>query len=346
MFVALLILIFLCVASICFFDREKTRAVKATYAVVVAVLVLMAAFRPAKIDNDYASYVANYYGASSQVMEFTFYWITAMARSLFQDPRALFVCYALLSIPLRSIAIIRHTHLWLLSLLLWMSHFYLLQDMTQIRVAVAASFYLLAVSFLAERRRWAYLGLALCAACFHYSAFILLPLVFLGNRPLSTRWRVVLYVLPLLGYAFYVIGFNPILSVPIDFVQDKIDIYEKLQKTGIVGEGINVFNIVYMVKLCAYYFILWKYDIIAPQVKALPLLLKLFAISYFCFPTLAFMPVMAYRVTELIGAVEVVLLPYLALSVKTENNGRLLVVTYCIGLFLLNIFYNHLLIVT
>ena len=104
-----------------------------------------------------------------------------------------------------------------------------------------------------------------------------------------------------------------------------------------------MFNIVYVMRLLVFYLLLWKYDVIKEQAPKLSLLLKVFAISYFCFTALGALPVMAFRYAELFGVVEIVMVPYLALTMKPEAFGKSLVIVFAFGCMMLNVFYNELL---
>ena len=342
-FFGLLLLLFAATSALCFFDGEKTRTVWCTFAAVATLLFLLAAFRPVGLDQDSENYVQYYYGNTEQILEFTFTAISALVSFFADSPRGMFVVYALLGILLHTWAVTRSTPFWLLALVVWMGNFDLYQEVTQIRVAVAAGLFLVGLSYLAKGEKRTYLLFSLAAACFHYSAFVLPLLTFFGSRPLTLRGRLVIGAIPLLGYLLFFGGFDPIASLPIPWIQEKLWIYERLRDSGMAGDAINVFNIVYVMRLLVFYLLLWKYDVIKEQAPNLSLLLKVFAISYFCFTALGALPVMAFRYAELFGVVEIVMVPYLALTMKPEAFGKSLVIVFAFGCMMLNVFYNELL---
>ncbi len=346
MFTFAILALFFCISCICLFDREKTYAVRYAYIGIGVFLFCFSAFKPIGIDQDSPNYVDYYYGINNEVlsdsMEFTFKWFIALAHTFWADPRGVFVLYALLAVPLRAYAIVKNTDLWLLSVLVWMSNYYLLQDMTQIRVAVAAGKFLIGIWFLGRGRRREYLLMALLATCFHYSAVILFFLVFFGNKPLSRTWVYALGIIPAVGYIIYFLGIDPFAMLPIPFLQDKIDIYLEMRDKGLIGNAINVFNIVFFLKFTVFYVMLWKHKLIEPRVPAFPLMMKLFALSTFCFSAFAMLPVMSFRLSELIGVVEILLIPCLAYTVRPLDYGKIIVMLYAFGCFALNVFYNQL----
>lgn len=344
LFISLLYILFFCVSGLCFFDEEKTRATRITFWCIIGALFLLAAFRPIGIDKDSYSYVVMFNGNSEKTIEFTFDAIAGFISSTFNEPRILFIFYALLSVLLRGLSIMRNTTFWLLGIVVWMGNFYLYQDLTQIRMAVAAALFLLGFCHLSRGEKWKYFLFALAAACFHYAATLLVFLTFFGNKPLSTTWKYVLAGIPLFGYLLYFTGFDPVVSLPIPYVQEQIWAYELARDKGLLGaDVINVFNIVYVLRLLVFYVLLWKYELIREHVPNLALLLKIFAISYFCFTAFGSLPVLAFRYAELFGVVEIFMIPALAFTVKPEAVGRGLVVLFAFGCMTLNIFYNELL---
>lgn len=342
-FFGILLIVFAITSVLCFFDREKTWAVYCTFGAVAIMLFLLAAFRPIGIDKDSEQYVQYYFGNTEQILEFTFIMLSGVVRFFIDDPRGIFILYALLGVALHAWAITRSTPFWLLSLAVWMGNFYLYQEVTQIRVCVAAGLFLIGLSYLAKGEKRTYLLYSLAAGCFHYSAFVLPLFTFFGNRPLTLRGRLIVGSIPILGYLLFFGGFDPIASLPIPWIQEKLWIYERLRDSGMAGDAINVFNIVYVMRLLVFYVLLWKYDVIKAQAPNLSLLLKVFAISYFCFTALGALPVMAFRYAELVGVVEIVMIPYLCLTMKPEAVGKALVIVFAFGCMMLNIFYNELL---
>ena len=338
-FLLLLLIVFFCAAFLCFFNDERHSAQWAGFLVFIGALVLLAAFRPEYMDQDYSNYIDYYNGDVDQVIEFTFNWFADLSRSLFDSPHFLFIIYAVLSVCLRGWGIVRTSNFWSLSIVVWMGNFYLYQDLTQIRVAVAAGIFLIALKPLAEGKKGTFMLWALLATCFHYSAFVLLFLAVLGNKPLGTLGRCIIAGVPILGYALYFVGFDPVVSLPIPWIQDKIEAYEYLRDSGIAGDSINVFNVVYLLRIAAFYIILWKYDVVKDEMPYLSLLLKIFAISIFCFAAFGALPVMSFRFAELLGSVEVVLFPCLALTVRPALVGRAVVVMFALGCLLMNVFY-------
>lgn len=140
----------------------------------------------------------------------------------------------------------------MLGLLIWVCHYFIFQDMTQIRVAVSSAFFLLGIFFLTEKRRWPFMGCFVAAMFFHYSSLLMLPLVLLSNRPVGRKERYVLLgVIPCM-YVLLIAGIDPILSLPIPYIQEKVEIYEKMRDMGIMDDQVNVFGLTFLMRVLVF----------------------------------------------------------------------------------------------
>lgn len=318
-----------CVFS--FFEEKKNRMLVVAYAAAIVILVFIAGLRPIGIDGDSNNYLKVYYGNAEDFVEASFVLISQIVSYLFDEPQILFFIYALLSVPLKGVAVTRLSDLWFLSLALWLSRYFVLHDMTQIRVSVSAAIFLYSVTFLVKREKAKYLLCCLLATLFHYSSLALFPLVLLGNAPLSRLWKGFLAGVPILGFALYSLNINLVYLIPIPYIQDKLLIYELARETGIMGldENINLFNPLYLIKLASFYLVLFKYDLLKEHVPALSLLLKVWALSFAAYSVLSFIPALAYRINELLAVVEIILIPYMVYTVRPVWVGRVAVLLFC-----------------
>lgn len=341
-----LIFIALIVAVLVFFedaDGEKSVVERVVYYGVATILLVMAAFRPIGIDNDSPNYVALFYGSAGTDIdvEASFQMIVDFVKAFSDDPRLLFVIYALLAVPLRAYSLARLSKLWMMSLLLWMAYYYLVQDFTQIRGAVATGIFLFSLFYLQQGKRLLFVALVLLALFFHTVSLIYLPLALLSNKPLTRVKTVVLAVLPILAVLINLLHIDPVMFLPIPYLQDRLELYETIRDAGILGDEINVFNVVFLAKLAIFYFILWKHRVITETMPALPLLLQIFVFSVCSFLVFSFLPVMAWRLSEALGVVEMVLFPCVAYAFEERYYGKGLFVAYALALMLQTIFLTE-----
>lgn len=345
MYIILLFAILLVIAVLAFFEDEEIQNRGWLLLALATVLTLFVAFRPAGIDNDYNSYLGyfkNPYGVSASLTEPTFKIINGFAR-LCDAPLLLFVVYAFLAVPLKVSAIKRLSPYWYLSILLWYAHLFIIQEMTQIRVAVASGVFLFALPYLGDGKKLKFTLCLVASILFHYSALILIPLLLLGNKYLSRYWKCLLFILPIALYAFPFVGMDMLKMIPIPFIQQKLQMYEELMIYEGIGTEINIFNVIALARLFAYYVLLWKYDYLVDKYPYISILLKVFCYSICAYVALSFMSMLAMRVEELISIIDCILFPLLAVLVRPHWLGRLLVIMYAIGTFGLYIFVYRLL---
>ena len=342
-----LFMVALTVAFLCYFETPGDKITKTLYWIFVVLMFLIAAFRPVGTDKDSMNYMLMYfnpaYGADSSTVEYSFKLIVQVVKFLFNDVRGLFVVYALLSIPLRAYVLEKLSGHVLLGLLIWVCHYFIFQDMTQIRVAVSSAFFLLGIFFLTEKRRWPFMGCFVAAMFFHYSSLLMLPLVLLSNRPIGRKERYVLLgVIPCM-YVLLIAGIDPILSLPIPYIQEKVEIYEKMRDMGIMDDQVNVFGLTFLMRVLVFYFVLWKYRIIVEKEPSVSNLMRVYVFSLCSFLLFSGFSVFASRISEFYGVVEIALLTTLVYAFRPPVIGRTIVVLYALFTLCFDIFNNHLL---
>ena len=346
MYIALLFAILLVIAVLAFFEDEEIQNRGWLLLALATVLTLFVAFRPEGIDNDYNAYVGYFKsptGVAASLAEPTFKLINGLAR-FFDASILLFVIYAFLAVPLKIYAIKRLSPYWYLSILLWFTHLFIIQEMTQIRVAVASGIFLFALPYLGDGKKLKFTLCMVAAILFHYSALALLPLVIFGNKELSRLFRCVLIVVPIIIYAFPFAGMDLLKLIPIPFIQQKLQMYEELMVyEGGVWADINIYNAMALVRLFAYYVLIWKYDYLKDKYPYMPILLKVFCYSICMYVGLSFLPPIAMRIEELIAIIDCILFPLLAVLLRPHWLGRLLVVLYAVCILIANIFLYKLL---
>ena len=345
MYIALLFAILLFIAVLAFFEDEEIQNRGWLLLSLAIVLTLFVAFRPEGIDKDYNAYLGYFRsptGVSASLTEPTFKMINGLARSL-EAPTLLFAIYAFLAVPLKIHAIKRLSPYWYLSILLWFTHLFIIQEMTQIRVAVASGIFLFSLPLLGDGKKLKYILLAVVAVLFHYSALVLVPLFIFGNKDLSRLFRCILIIVPIIMYAFPFAGMDMLKTIPIPFLQQKLQMYDDLMVYEGIGTEINIYNAMALVRLFAYYVLIWKYDYLKDKYPYMPILLKVFCYSICMYVGLSFLPPIAMRVEELIAIIDCILFPLLAVLLRPHWLGRLLLVLYAIAILAANIFLYKLL---
>ncbi|MBU4538421.1 MAG: EpsG family protein [Bacteroidetes bacterium] len=334
--------IFFAVISFLIIFRAKNQKIKLGLLIVLAILLIVnAALRPSDVAKDYEVYTYYWRLKFLEDVEISFIQIRNLLKYVLQlGPGSLFIVYAVLGVSAKVYSIKLFTKYVFLSLLIYLSHYYILHELTQIRVGVASGFFLIGVYYLAQRNLVKFLIFTLIGGYFHYSAFLALPLWFLYN---DQRKISIYAILIPLGYFIYLAGSNLIVSLPIPYVQEKVRVYEELRDMGFEDtDKINVFNAVFLMRILIFFVLFFFRKRIAAENPYIYILLKIYAISLFTFTALASIPAFAFRIQELFGVVEILLFPSLAFIFKDRIFGYSLVILLALAVLSIDIFYGKL----
>ncbi|WGQ07516.1 EpsG family protein [Pedobacter gandavensis] len=300
--------------------------------------ILIAGLREVGSDPDSIGY-RNYYESDLILLlaEPTFAFISYIVRNIFGNFQFVLIIYAIIGVLIKYRAIVKLTDLWFLSLVIYFGNYFLLHEFTQIRAGVASGLFLLSIVPLSERRFWKFFSLIVLAILFHYSSIILLPLWFLTNKHLNTLGKCILYLLIPIGIVFHFMNLDLLMAIPIETIKYKLEIYKLTQETA--SNELNVFNLVYLFKYLTLYTLLYFYETICVKMKYFSILLKIYAIALFSFLALSQNTIFAMRISELLGIVEIILVPAFYYIIKERVFGSVLVGVVAIVYLYINIFY-------
>lgn len=332
MLIFLLIILLLC-SAVVLVPIKNNKIKVLLYSLVGFSLMIAAAFRKGWADYDvYIEYFQHINKGYDVPVEISYGLISKFVYIVSDDVILLFIIYAFLGVTLKLIAISKLSKLWFLSLIFYISYYYIVQDLIQIRAAVATGFVLLSIKPLYDRKFLPFFLFFLCAFFFHYSAIVILPLWFLSKKKGKS---IFLASLIPLSYVFFFLGLNFILNlVPIPAIQEKILLYKSLQELG-EHNTINVFNIKFLLKVILFYIFLWKADTLVGYNKYIYLLIKIYGISLFVFPALAFLPILSYRMNEIYGIVEIILFPLLIYTANPRFLSKIIVILLGFSFYLM-----------
>jgi hypothetical protein len=306
-------------------------------------LVLFTGFRASGVDRDYSTYALGYFGAAQPLSAyFTGHarfinepFITAIASilkfGLGLGPVSLFVTFAFMAILLKFYVIWRESAQPLLSLLIYVSIYFMLQDFTQIRAGLAAGVLMLATTRLAKHKKVEFVVLVLAAATIHYSALIYLPLVFLNGKPIGKSYVVLLaafIVLALLNAGNGII--NKILSLAVD---PRLGMY-----LGLAARP-NLWNPFVWLRVLFALWLYYKERRSEQSSEKLVILSKIYFISLFVFFFLSGNAAFSLRLREMLGVVEILLIPQLFTEAKTNKYQLEVLILVLLVYFASNIYY-------
>lgn len=334
-----LVAIFIILALISILSLKKVPYSRLLFVSIGLGLILISGFRPAGIDRDYYSYVQTFIDLKrfSFFIEPTFQFIVWVIKTYFHsDIVLLFIFYAALGVGLKFYAFKKLSKFWFLSLLIYFSYSYILQDMTQIRAGVAAAFVLLSIKPLYERNLFKFLILVTIASLFHYSAIIIFPIWFLKPDEIKkSRYLIAIPIAYIIHFSVR-IDFNSLVNIAyFQFLQHKLLAYQQ-DDFGYL----NVFNVWQLFRIVFSYLLIWKANLIFKKNSYGYLFIKLYVISTCAYVLLAFNPSFAGRIGDLFAIGDTVSIPFLVYIIDQKNMTRIIIILIGFSYLFLNLFYN------
>jgi len=340
--------VFFTILTILYFINIKNKTITDTVLIICGIiLILVAGLRDKGLDKDYFIYrdfwmTTNLKGN----VEYSFYLIRNFLKyELRLKFQYLLIVYACLGVTFKLVAFRKISPLIWASLLIYFSNYFILHEFTQIRIGVATGFLLLSLYYLSNKSYIHFYIFAGIAVFFHQSCFFVVIFPLLKNSEKNIKFYY--WVIPI-GYLFYF--FNTYLNfrIPIPSIQEKIDLYETATESGFMKEEkTNVFNALFLIRILILNTVLYYSKKISEHSPSVYILVKIYSLSLFSFLFLSKIPVFAFRIQELLGVVEIILIPCLVFifSERFRFLGVILVWAIAVVFFLMNIYYVKLLIV-
>lgn len=313
----------------------------------VVVFVLISMTRPGSYASDYLNYEKYFYSfddtKTQLIVEATFLWISELVYRLGGTLRIVIYIYALISIPLKLYAIRKLTDetVFLLTLLVYASNYFMLHDCEQIRLAAGMAFGMYAIYLRVERKPiWMIAVMMVIGISFHHTLGALLIPLLICPRTMGRWWKTSMAVIVPVSILFWVLHINPITTLPIPYIEERLTLYEIAIANG-QHPDIRVINVMVLLRIALFYYILYYYDNILPHMKALPMLLLCDTLSIATWFALSDMSVIAVRMSQLFGFTEVILFASIYYTIKPAWMGKLVVILIAVYFFGQNYAYNQ-----
>lgn len=314
------------------------------YIIVFAAICVM---RPTSYVSDYKNYEKYFYSFDKKttqlIVEQTFLIISEFVYRHGGTMKTVIYIFAFLSIPLKIYSIRKMTDetCFLLSILVYASNYFLLHDCEQIRLAAGMSFGMYALYLRVERRSiWLISALLCLGTAFHHTvAALTLPLI-LCPKDLSRRYKKIIAAIVPVCILLWLGHINIILSLPIPYVEQRLAIYEYAIANG-EHPDVRVINIMVLFRIALFYYIMYYYDVIKPHLKALPVLLLCDCMSLAAWFGLSEMSVIAVRISQLFGFIEIILFGCIYYTIRPAWCGKIVVMLLATYFFAQNYAYNQ-----
>ncbi len=290
-------------------------------------LIVFSGFRPIGFDRDSYNYQQMFMHPDSNISEVSvepsYRYLSRTLYYIWPDIHIVFLLYAIAGVSLKFWAIKQLSPLLFLPILLYVCNFFLLHDCTQMRVGIASGLFLLSIKPLSEGKKLNATFYILVAIIFHYSALSLLPLLLLDNSSMTTIKKFLLALIVPTCFAMYVIGIDPLTSIYIPYVTDKVEAYQALSEVKLEKE--SILNPFPLIKMAVFLYALYFSETIKPYVPSIYLLIKILGCSLIVYFAFTSVKIVSMRISELYGIIELVTYPCIVYTIRPFSYGKLIV---------------------
>lgn len=305
----LLIILFAITSLLAFIEERLNWRSKVIILVLYAITMIgMATGKDIESTADASSYevLFNHSDIETEKIETSFGFISNFIANHGGTITTLFLVYALIAIPIKISAISLLTKDVFTALLIYIPVYFELHDLVQIRAAAAAAFLLTAIYTVSNHKYLATIGLFIAACFMHKSAFIFAPILLWGNRDLRTPYRWGLVALIPIGLIIYLKRTDFLLTLSLSLGIDKLTYYYESAQAGTLWTDIIIpYKNLFLLTKCAILCIgIWGYDTLKEYNKYTPIILLSMGCSIFVYMAMATAPVIATRLSDLLGIVD------------------------------------------
>ncbi|SFA42241.1 EpsG family protein [Pedobacter suwonensis] len=308
--VLLIFTLFLFLSFLALFEIKDKNTEILVFMFCSLLLILFAGFRGEGMDRDYANYkeiFLNLTENSTYYVEPGFIIITKVVNFFSGTAVLLFLLFAILAVTIKSYAISKLSDFLFVSLLIYFSNIYILNELTQIRAGVASGLLLLSIVPLQAKKNYKFFLIAFTAVLFHLTSLVLFLIWFLDTDKINKK---VWFIIIPLSYIALFIGLSPIdlyKLIPIESIQAKINTYILLQESG--DEKVNVISTLVLLRLVVIFYLLKYIDKIQVENKYAIVLTKIYIISLAVLIVMSRTAAVALRFNEFFVVVEMFTLP-------------------------------------
>ena len=321
----ILLSVLLITIILCYLEDYIKRYRFFLYILMGFVMVLIAGLREIGLDPDSENYeysFHHYYQSSEMGMvEPSFTLISAILNVFTDNVHLLFLVYAFLGVTIKLYAFKKNLQCIFVPMMLYTSFYFVLHEMTQIRAGVVSALCLLAVYHIAKKEKRKALLLIIVGSFFHYSSLALLPTLVFGNKDFKRKGSILIALLIPLSYLIYFGGISMLLNTDIPLVGNKLAIYQQAMEKGKMTVNINVFDPVHLVSVMLFYYTLYFRKTITAFNENYNVVIKIVAIGLFLHTSLAFLPVLALRISQLYCIVNIFLSSGIVYTFKQKWMG-------------------------
>ncbi|NWK43821.1 EpsG family protein [Ralstonia pickettii] len=237
---------------------------------------------------------------------------------------------AIAGVSAKLVGIRRCSQFFWLSVAVYISKYFALHEMAQVRAGIAAGIFLFSIPLLQRRAMFKYTLCILIASAFHQSALAYLLLYPIGK--ITYRKFTPLATLAAGGLIFSILNVNGALLSLASTHFPKINTYLDLLSAGEYSE-IHIFNTEIVLKILIWSVLAANYNKLSRNYKYFDLLFRIWTLSLILYFSMISVPVFAFRVSELLDISTIILFPALIIAFPGKIIGSLCFFTVVMAFF-------------
>lgn len=278
------------------------------------------------------------FGSDANVFEPGFTLLIWLSRLFDQGEEFFLFITALVGVGSKFVAIRKYAPYILLSLISYYAKYYLLHELIQVRIGIAAGIFLLSVKYIEGRNYFKFFLFVAMASLFHYSAVLYVFIYLICSKKISDFWFFLLSGI-LIAFAS-ILNIQQLLGGFSGYVE-KIQIYIDLLEEGVNSE-INVFNWEFFIKSFLFGILFYNRNLFRGVIPYFDVWLRALGLSIVLFICLKDIPVFAFRIGELFDVVMIFTLPLIVFVFESRILGYSVFGLFASAIFLNNYFFQGL----
>lgn len=296
------------------------------------IMVFISTFRSSNL-NDYHDYVRIF--TVENLVENRYepgdVFVINLIRLFSDNERVFFFIFALGGVGIKLFTIYRYSPSFFISVLIYLTGFFVLLDMIQVRNSIAISFFLLAVIYRSQEKWKKFLICAILSLLFHYSAILVFLLAFFHPNKNLFYYK---WIIPL---SYVVVWSGKTIGFLAGYLPGPYQLLFEDYLINHDGEIINLYNSVMLMRILFFYLIYHFFSQIYKKYPFVGIMLKSYALSLSLYVLTSDFPSIASRVNTFFASVEILLLPSLIYVRKWKTQMKFLIYIFCLGYFI--VFY-------
>lgn len=293
---------------------------------ITLMLVLFAGLRAVNVDRDYGNYttIFNSVNSFSDVtdhkidVEFSFKLMCYLIKSIGLDISSLMLLIAAIAITINISIYKKISPIFSVALIVYISNFYILKDMTQVRAGLANAFFLIAL-FYFDKNKYKYFFWTFVATLAHFSFIITIPLWFVIN---NTKKRLIQIFAFAAASTLIAMSKLPIAEIILKYslaISPKIQYYILALKDPALN-AVNIFGSISLLRIFISIILVYlaiNNKIIKPKLF-LPFI-QIYVLGIGFFNLLSGSAALAIRLSEILFVVEPILISLLVYTTLKYN---------------------------